>query len=82
MFQNLKRIINSNVGKIIVSIILGLGLASLFKNKCENNSCLEYVSPNLEEIKKYVYMFDNECYKFESSQIKCKKDKNIKTINV
>ena len=79
MLNNLKKIINSEIGKIIVSIILGLGLASLFRNKCENNSCFNYVSPNLDDINKNVYKYDDNCYKFESNIIKCK---NIKTIKV
>lgn len=79
MLNKLKNIINSKIGKIIVSIILGLGLASLFRNNCENNSCFDYVSPNLDDINKNVYKYDDNCYKFESNVIKCK---NIKTIKV
>jgi hypothetical protein len=79
MLKNLKNIINSKVGRIIISIILGLGLASLVRKQCENNNCLEYVSPNIDEIKKNIYKFDNDCYKFESNITKCK---NLKTIKV
>lgn len=79
MFKNLKNILNSNNGKILISIILGLGIASLLKKKCENNDCFEYVSPDLDEIKKNIYKFDNNCYKFEPNVIKCK---NIKTIKM
>jgi len=79
MFKNIKKLINSKVGKIIVSIILGLGLASLFKIQCKDKECLEYTSPDLDEINKNVYKYDDKCYKFEPNIIKCK---NIKSIRI
>lgn len=78
MLKKLKNVINSKIGKIIISIILGLGIASLFRKKCENNDCLNYVLPNLDDINKNVYKYDNNCYKFETNVIECKNMKTIK----
>ena len=33
--MNLKRLIYSDVGRIVISIILGLGLATLFRRVCK-----------------------------------------------
>ena len=37
---DIKRIINSERGKIVFSILLGLGLATLFRQSCNSNKCL------------------------------------------
>ena len=46
-----KRIVNSERGKILFSIILGLGLATLFKESCKNSNCLVFKMAKINEIK-------------------------------
>ena len=36
----MNKLLNTEVGQRIVSIILGLGLASIFRKVCSNNNCL------------------------------------------
>lgn len=74
---NLKKFFVTDTGKYIVSIILGLGLATLFKNVCKDKNCLIYKAPSLEEIEKNTYQVDNKCYKYKLVQAKCNQDKNI-----
>lgn len=48
MNKNLKPLytfMESNIGKIIFSIILGLALSSLFNLKCVNSNCTIYMIP-------------------------------------
>ena len=42
-------------GKIIISILLGLGLATLFRKGCTGKNCIEFKAPTLENIKKKIY---------------------------
>ena len=44
------RLFTSNTGRILVSIIWGLGLAALFKKACEGRNCqvIQYQGPNHE----------------------------------
>lgn len=74
----LQRLIHSDLGQYAISIILGLGLASLFRSACTGKNCYEFVGPSDEEIGSNVYQFDDECYRFQSKAMKC--DKHKKTL--
>jgi hypothetical protein len=65
------KFLNSKTGQIVISIILGLGLASLFRKVCQDNQCIIIKGPPLEEVNKYVYKIDDECYKYTPQSTKC-----------
>ena len=71
--MNINRLFNTKIGIYIVSIILGLGLATLFYNK-ENN--VIYKAPSLDELKK-TFKFNNDCYKYSLTPATCENNKNI-----
>ena len=73
----LKRILYSNVGKVFISILLGLGLATLFRKVCNNRNCLVFKAPELGKIKNQVFKFEGKCYKFSESIERCDKGKKI-----
>ena len=78
MFNSVKNIINSERGKIIFSILLGLGLATLFRQSCKKNNCLVYKAPNLSNINNQIFQHNNKCYKFNEKSVSCSKtDKKI-----
>ena len=54
-------ILEDNTGRIIISIILGLGLASLFKKVCHGRNCIIIKGPQTQEnwIIKYINMKTN-----------------------
>jgi hypothetical protein len=58
-------------GKKILSIILGLGLASLFRQVCKGNKCLIIKGPKISDISKSIYKIDKECYKYKPYATKC-----------
>ncbi len=75
--MNLKRLIYSDVGRIVISIILGLGLATLFRRVCKERNCLVFHAPQLNKIKGQVFKFKNKCYQFEEEIEKCDSNKKI-----
>ena len=75
--MNLKRLIYSDVGRIVISIILGLGLATLFRKVCKERDCLVFHAPKLDKIKNQVFKFKDKCYKFEEEIEKCNQNKKI-----
>lgn len=77
--MNLKRLIYSDVGRIVISIILGLGLATLFRKVCKERDCLVFHAPKLNKIKNQVFKFKDKCYQFEEEIEKC--DDNKKIVN-
>lgn len=66
-------IMNNPFGRIIVSVILGLGLASLFRKVCSSKNCIIVKGPAQNEIDKFYYKIDDDCYKYTPYASKCDK---------
>lgn len=68
----------NSLGAIIISIILGLGLASLFKKVCKNN-CIIYKVQNNKEIKEKIFKDDdkNKCFMFDKVKASCRSKSEI-----
>ena len=77
MNLHLGRFIHSENGKKMMSILLGFGLASLFRAICKDKDCLIFHAPPLEEIKDKIYKHDNKCYKYTTKSTTCDKSKRI-----
>ena len=77
MFNKLSETMHTKTGKIIISIILGFGLASLFRKTCNDKTCLEFKGPPVKKVEDHIYKHNKRCYKFETQTIDCKNKKNI-----
>jgi hypothetical protein len=76
--MNFKRLLKTETGQIIISFLLGLGLATLFRKKCEEKDCLTFKGPDLEDIKKKKYKYGNNCFTYQIKSINC--DDNKKNV--
>ena len=74
---HIKRLIYSKFGEVIISILLGLGLATLFRKVCNNRNCLKLEGASLNKITNQIFKFDDKCYKFTSDIQKCDNSKKI-----
>lgn len=70
-----KRLLYNPIGKILISIILGLGLATLFRKVCKQRNCLVFHAAPLNKIKDQIFKYEGKCYKFEPTSEKCQKHK-------
>ena len=75
--MNLSKFIHTKSGKILASVILGLGLASLFRKICRNGNCIIYRAPPIEDIIGKVFEYNDSCYMFEAIAVTCDKTKQI-----
>jgi hypothetical protein len=75
--MHLERFVQTETGRFLMSIVLGVGLASLFKASCKGRNCIIMQAPKLEELKDKIYKVDDKCYKFKPTQIKCNTSKEI-----
>ena len=57
--------------KIIVSIILGLGIATLFRRACEGRNCIIIKGKSPAAVEKNSYRYKDKCYKYKSVSAKC-----------
>ena len=69
----LNKLLNSKEGSIIISVLLGLGLASVFRNVCKNGKCIIYNSVPIEETNKFFYKMEDSCFKYKPVLVPCNK---------
>ena len=67
-------LLKSEQGAIVISIILGLGLAALFRKACADNSCIVIKGPKTEDVKGSLFKIDKTCYKYDQVMVDCNKD--------
>jgi hypothetical protein len=75
MTINISKFVKSNTGKYIVSILLGLGLATIFREACKDNNCIIFNAPDLNEVENKIYKQDGKCYKYNLVSTKCNNTK-------
>ena len=75
--MNFKRLLNTKLGQFFISIILGLGLASLFRKVCKDRNCITFNGPVISEIDKKIYKHDEKCFKYSPTSAKCNPNKKI-----
>tara|TARA_B110000495_G_C22849876_1_gene495572 strand:- start:598 stop:837 length:240 start_codon:yes stop_codon:yes gene_type:complete len=75
--MNFKRLIHTDIGRIIISILLGLGLATLFRKVCNDRSCMIFKAPQLKKIKGQIFKYGKKCYKFNEEIENCNNNKKI-----
>ncbi len=69
---HLKDIINSTRGKYVLSILLGLGLATLFRKACKDRNCLVFRAPKMSDIKGKIFGHNDKCYEYKEKNSTCK----------
>ena len=75
--MNFQRLLNTPTGQMLISILLGLGLATLFKKTCADDKCLVFNGPVIEDIEDKTFKHSDKCYKYKSEPGKCDSTKRI-----
>ena len=78
--DRLRRLIYSDFGRTLISILLGLGLATLFREVCKGEHCVRYIATPISEIQDKVFKYNEKCYQYTPEAGTCKK--NIKTLEI
>jgi hypothetical protein len=74
---HLGKFVHTETGKYIMSILLGLGLASLFRAVCKGKGCLQFKAAPLNDFKDKIYKDNNKCVKYSPVATKCDSKKKI-----
>jgi hypothetical protein len=77
----LSKFVHSETGRYLMSILLGFGLATLFRQVCVGKKCINYNAPPVAEIDGEIYKFDDACYKLQKNAVKCNTKKEIVSFN-
>lgn len=68
--QKLLDFMHSDRGAILASVIMGLGLATLFRQTCRRD-CVVVRAPSLDELRRYAYEMDGTCYRYTPRAVPC-----------
>lgn len=75
---HLSKFVHTNTGRTIMSILLGFGLATLFRTVCKDNNCIAFHAPPLDDFKDKIYKNKNKCVQYVPVETKC--SLNVKTV--
>ena len=75
--MNIERILHGKIGKIFMSVLLGLGLATLFRKVCNDRNCIVFKAPNIKKIQNQIFKFQDKCYTFTENIEKCNNNRKI-----
>jgi hypothetical protein len=75
--MHLSKFLHTKSGKYIMSVILGFGLATMFRAVCKGKNCIVQHAPPLNEIEDKTYKFDGKCYIYAKTSEKCDTKKKI-----
>ena len=65
-------------GKILCSIILALGLASMLRMSFKNANMVIVTGPPLQDTQDKIFSFDSKCYSYKTVATSCKNLENNK----
>lgn len=69
--MNLHRLVNTKMGRVFISIVMGIGLAALFRRTCTDKNCIVFNGPIIKEFDDKIYKQDGKCYKYTATSSKC-----------
>jgi hypothetical protein len=73
--MQIRKFMQSHYGRMIIAVILGFGLSTLFRKSCQEKKCLQFKGPSLQEIEEQTYSYKDKCYQFNPNNIKCSSTK-------
>lgn len=68
-------LLNHPIGNILISALLGLGLAAMFKKVCNDGHCLVIKGPQFEQIEGKTFIFEDKCYQYKPKAVECSNKK-------
>lgn len=73
----ISRLLNSSYSSIIISAIIGFGLATLFRENCKNGNCHVFKAPQELKNQDIVYEINGDCYRPIATPETCNSQKKI-----
>lgn len=69
----IRRLLYNPYSSIIISIILGFGLATLFRKSCSLRGCYVFKGPPMSKIEGTTFKMNGKCYEYEYEHSSCKR---------
>jgi len=75
--MNFKRLLHTKMGVTVISILLGLGLATVFRKVCTDKNCIIFKGPVISDVVDKTYKHGEKCYKYNINPTTCNPNKKI-----
>jgi hypothetical protein len=75
--MNFKRLLNTQLGQVFISILLGIGLATLFRKVCTDKNCIVFHGPVISDFDNKIYKYGEKCYKYKMTPDTCNSYKKV-----
>ena len=75
--RNLLSKLRTPSGIIVVSIILGLGLASIFRRTCVGDNCRVFKGQSVNKLDGKVFKKNGKCYTMKPQTVTCDANKKL-----
>jgi hypothetical protein len=79
--MNFKRLLNTEMGRFFISVLLGLGMATLFRQVCKGDKCITFNGPVISDIDGKIFKSDEKCYKYTTKSAKCDPIKKVISVS-
>lgn len=71
MTINVASLLSTRAGAVMVSIILGVGLATMFRRVCKGDGCRVVRAPEASLIDGRTFRIDHQCYRYVPFDVPC-----------
>ncbi len=65
----------------LLSVLLGFGVAAMFRPLCNGPDCVVVRGPPVSDIRGSVYQFGKKCVEFKPKPIACPKDSTVPVVD-
>ena len=77
--MNIRRLLYGTYSEYILAIILGFGLATVFRKACKERDCLVFKGPKIDNMANKTFKYDGKCYTFTPEVGSCHDGKQTLT---
>jgi hypothetical protein len=75
--MNFRRILDTPIGIMLISIMLGFGIACLFRRVCTDGQCIHFCGAIIDDIHDKIYEHNGKCYTYKAKSTTCTSTKKI-----
>ena len=66
---------------VLLSCIVGFGIAALFRPMCKGGDCVVLRGPPVNEMRDVVYQIGGKCHEFKPKAVACPTDPKVETVD-
>ena len=81
MYKAFLKLSKSYWGRVILSFLIGFGIASILRGRCEEDDCITLEAPDPSLIDGKAYSIGDRCYTFEPRIVPCASKSPVRVSN-